>query len=104
MATIGRNAGIADVEAFAGSGFVAWFSWLAVHIFVPIGFRNRLMVMLQRGWSVLWTFGVTTAPLEAAEAPDALDARPADEPAHEPPGGGAKESVLAPRDLRSFGT
>jgi len=35
------------------SGFPAWFAWLAVHIFFLIGFRNRLLVILQWAWAYL---------------------------------------------------
>jgi NADH:ubiquinone reductase (H+-translocating) len=33
------------------SGFVAWLSWLFVHILFLIGFRNRLLVFIQWAWS-----------------------------------------------------
>jgi NADH dehydrogenase len=33
------------------SGFLAWLLWLLVHIFFLIGFRNRVIVMLQWAWS-----------------------------------------------------
>jgi NADH:ubiquinone reductase (H+-translocating) len=50
MATIGRFAAVAKVEwpfkAHWG-GFMAWVSWLAVHIFFLIGFRNRLAVLIE---------------------------------------------------------
>jgi NADH dehydrogenase len=52
LATIGRAAAVAD---FPGgihiSGFFAWLSWLFVHIFFLIGFRNRLAVMFDWAWS-----------------------------------------------------
>lgn len=52
LATIGRAAAVAD---FPGgihiSGFFAWLSWLFVHIFFLIGFRNRVAVMLDWAWS-----------------------------------------------------
>jgi NADH dehydrogenase len=35
------------------SGFVAWLSWLFIHIFFLIGFRNRLLVFIQWFWSYL---------------------------------------------------
>lgn len=47
MATIGRNAAIADLGRLHLSGFPAWFLWLFIHIFWLIGFRNRLTVMVQ---------------------------------------------------------
>jgi NADH dehydrogenase len=35
------------------SGFLAWLSWLFIHIFFLIGFRNRVVVMFQWAWSYL---------------------------------------------------
>ena len=51
LATIGRAAAVADLGRFHLSGFLAWFSWLAIHIFFLIGFRNRLLVILQWAWA-----------------------------------------------------
>jgi NADH dehydrogenase len=53
LATIGRAAGVADFGRLKLSGFFAWFAWLAVHIFFLIGFRNRVLVMLQWAWAYL---------------------------------------------------
>ena len=47
MATIGRNAAIADFGFLRVSGYVGWLLWLFVHILFLIGFRNRVSVMLQ---------------------------------------------------------
>jgi NADH dehydrogenase len=47
MATIGRNAAIADFGFMRFSGYAGWLLWLFVHILFLIGFRNRLSVMLQ---------------------------------------------------------
>jgi NADH dehydrogenase len=47
MATIGRNAAIADFGFLRISGYLGWLLWLFVHILFLIGFRNRLSVMLQ---------------------------------------------------------
>ena len=51
LATIGRSAGIAQFGKLHISGFIAWLSWLFVHIFFLIGFRNRILVMIQWAWS-----------------------------------------------------
>jgi NADH dehydrogenase len=51
LATIGRAAGVADLGRIRLSGFLAWSAWLAIHIFFLIGFRNRLLVMLQWAWA-----------------------------------------------------
>lgn len=57
MATIGRSAAVANVKwPFKGhlSGFPAWLTWLLVHIFFLIGFRNRLSVF--RNWAYTYAF------------------------------------------------
>jgi NADH dehydrogenase len=51
LATIGRAAGVAQFGRIHISGFVAWLSWLFVHILFLIGFRNRLLVFVQWAWS-----------------------------------------------------
>jgi NADH dehydrogenase len=56
MATIGRKAAVANIRwPFKGhwSGFPAWVTWLVVHIFFLIGFRNRLAVFRQWAWTYL---------------------------------------------------
>jgi NADH dehydrogenase len=53
IATIGRAAAVAQFGKFEISGYFAWLSWLFVHIFFLIGFRNRVMVMIQWAWSYL---------------------------------------------------
>jgi NADH dehydrogenase len=60
MATIGRNAAVAKVEwPFKAhlSGLVAWVTWLVVHIFFLIGFRNRVSVFA--AW--IWTYFTFTS-------------------------------------------
>jgi NADH dehydrogenase len=51
LATIGRAAAIAEFGKIHISGFIAWLSWLFIHVFFLIGFRNRIMVMIQWAWS-----------------------------------------------------
>lgn len=54
MATIGRMSAVADVKwPFKAhmSGWPAWFTWLVVHIFFLIGFRNRIAVLFSWVWS-----------------------------------------------------
>jgi NADH dehydrogenase len=53
LATIGRAAAVAQFGKFELSGYFAWLAWLFVHIFFLIGFRNRLIVMIQWAWSYL---------------------------------------------------
>lgn len=51
MATIGRNRAVAEFGRWRLSGFTAWFLWLFVHVFLLIGFRNRLAVMREWIWA-----------------------------------------------------
>ena len=53
MATIGRSAAIVQVGRLKLSGFFAWLAWCFVHILYLIGFRNKLLVMIQWAWSYL---------------------------------------------------
>jgi len=46
MATIGRNAAIAYMWGHAFTGFPAWILWLGIHLYSLIGFRNRLLVLI----------------------------------------------------------
>jgi len=50
LATIGRNAAVAYIHGVAFQGFVAWLVWLFVHIIQLIGFRNKLVVLLDWAW------------------------------------------------------
>jgi NADH dehydrogenase len=51
LATIGRAAAVADLGWVHFSGFLAWLTWLFVHLLYLVGFQNRLLVLLQWGWS-----------------------------------------------------
>jgi NADH dehydrogenase len=51
MATIGRASAVADFDSFTMKGWPAWVAWIFVHILNLIGFRNRLVVMVQWAWA-----------------------------------------------------
>jgi NADH:ubiquinone reductase (H+-translocating) len=51
MATIGRASAVADFGWLRLTGWVAWLAWLFVHILNLIGFRNRVVVLLQWAWA-----------------------------------------------------
>jgi NADH:ubiquinone reductase (H+-translocating) len=53
LATIGRAAAVAQIGKIHISGYFAWLAWLFIHIMFLIGFRNRLIVMIQWAWSYL---------------------------------------------------
>ena len=44
LATIGRAKAVADIKGLQLSGFIAWLTWLLVHLFYLIGLQNRLLV------------------------------------------------------------
>jgi len=54
MAAIGRNAAVVYSFGIKLSGFFAWLVWLGLHIFYLIGFRNRLLVLLD--WAYCYLF------------------------------------------------
>jgi len=83
LATIGRAAAVAQIGRLHISGYFAWLAWLFIHIFFLIGFRNRLIVLIQWAWSYV-TYergarlitGDTTLPgwseLEAQKQPEPM--------------------------------
>lgn len=50
LAVIGRGRGVADLGPLHFHGFIAWLAWIFVHIFFLIGFRNRLVVLID--WAI----------------------------------------------------
>lgn len=54
LATIGRNRAVAWLGRFKFKGFPAWVVWLVVHIMKLIGFRNRLLVLINWAWEYLF--------------------------------------------------
>lgn len=54
MAVIGRNAAAARLGKRTYTGFPAWVLWLGYHLFKLIGFRNRLMVLVNWAWAYLF--------------------------------------------------
>ena len=51
MTTIGRSAAVAHVYGLRLTGFVAWVIWLVVHLIQLIGFRNKLLVLVNWAWN-----------------------------------------------------
>lgn len=54
MVTIGRNAAVANIGGREFTGFPAWILWLLVHLSYLIGFRNRVMVLMDWAWDYLF--------------------------------------------------
>jgi NADH dehydrogenase len=54
LATIGRGAAVADIKGFKLSGFIAWLTWLLIHLWYLVGFQNRILVFIR------WSFSFFT--------------------------------------------
>lgn len=54
MATIGRNSAVATTHGLSFSGYPAWLVWLILHLYYLIGFRNRLLVLMN--WAYYYWF------------------------------------------------
>jgi NADH dehydrogenase len=51
LATIGRHSAVAQLPTLRFSGLLAWWFWLALHIYFLIGFRSRLIVLINWAWA-----------------------------------------------------
>jgi NADH dehydrogenase len=54
LATIGRGVAVAEIKRLRLSGFIAWVTWLVVHLWYLIGFQNRVLVCIR------WSFSFAT--------------------------------------------
>ena len=54
LAVIGRNAAVAHVWGRSFTGFAAWSLWLVVHVAKLIGFRNRVLVLVNWAWNYVF--------------------------------------------------
>lgn len=77
LATIGRQRGVADIRGLRFNGFLAWATWLVVHIFYLIGFENRLLVMLRWAFSYLTRGRGSRLITAAADLPSPSETWPA---------------------------
>jgi NADH dehydrogenase len=68
LATIGRAAAVAAIGRLRFAGFFAWILWLAVHILWLIGFRNRLVVLVDWTWAYLTVHRSARVILDASVA------------------------------------
>jgi NADH dehydrogenase len=89
MATIGRNAAVAQIGRLRLSGFPGWLLWLGVHLFNLVTFRSKLIVLLN--WALDYLFLdrpirlIVTAAPDAASRATAAPARAPRSPAAAPP-------------------
>jgi NADH dehydrogenase len=100
LATIGRGAAVARIGRLRFHGFAAWVAWLVVHIVFLIGFRNRLLVLINWAWDYLFYERAVrlvhagrpvegTPVREAEHAPPSEAGDPRDGGKADAPGGGA---------------
>jgi NADH:quinone reductase (non-electrogenic) len=88
LATIGRAAAVADIKGIKLSGFLAWMTWLVVHLFYLVGFQNRLIVFIR------WSISFATRGRGARLITDPQDAEAPGRSAGSP-GGAPDELVVA---------
>jgi NADH dehydrogenase len=69
LATIGRNAAVADFGRLKLSGFPAWLMWLGAHIYFLINFRNRVVVMIDWAWSYFTQDRYARIVIDRSETP-----------------------------------
>ncbi len=69
LAVIGRNSAVASIGGLGFTGLIAWFLWLGVHIFNLIGFRNRLLVLINWAWAYLFYDRAVRLIVTTPEAP-----------------------------------
>ena len=53
LATIGRNAAVADLGKLKFSGRFAWWLWLWIHIYIILGVKNKIVIMLDWAWNYI---------------------------------------------------
>lgn len=53
MATIGRNRAVADLSFIKLSGFIAWLTWMFVHLMAIVGVKNRLLIFINWLWNYM---------------------------------------------------
>lgn len=74
LATIGRNKAVAHLAGHSFGGRIAWLLWALVHVMFLIGFRNRILVMLE--WTWMYVFYDRGARLITGDSRiDVLDPR-----------------------------
>jgi NADH dehydrogenase len=73
MATIGRKAAVAQIGPLKLTGFIAWLAWLGLHLVTLIGFRNRLLVLVNWAWDYFFYDRAVRLILGGAHPPPQTD-------------------------------
>ncbi len=74
MATVGRARAVADIGGRNFSGWFAWLLWSLVHVSFLVGFRNKLLVMIQWAWQ--WVIQSRGARLITGSTTPRMEDRP----------------------------
>jgi NADH dehydrogenase len=53
MATVGRNRAVVEAGSLKFGGFVGWFTWMALHLMLLVGFRNKIVVFVNWLWNYI---------------------------------------------------
>ena len=53
MATVGRNKAVVEVRKIRFGGFFGWFVWMALHLMLLVGYRNKIVVFINWVWNYL---------------------------------------------------
>lgn len=51
MATIGRGRAVVDMKRMHLSGWIAWVTWMFIHLISLLGMRNKVSVLIDWTWS-----------------------------------------------------
>lgn len=108
LATIGRSAAVVDLPLPGGkhlrfSGLLAWQFWLFAHVYFLIGYRNRLVVLMD--WaSAYWTYRRYARVVASVAANQPLEAEPADKRQPASPNSPAEQRVEAQADKAADST
>jgi NADH dehydrogenase len=97
LAVIGRGHAVADIGRLHFGGFIAWLAWIFVHIFFLIGFRNRVLVLIQ--WAYSYFTYRRGARIITGEVGPGTPTRPIAELPTRPPEGVAAAPVTVGRSL-----
>ncbi|MBK8657782.1 MAG: NAD(P)/FAD-dependent oxidoreductase [Bacteroidetes bacterium] len=53
MATVGRNKAVVEAGKLKFGGFLGWFAWMALHLMLLVGFRNKIVVFINWLWNYI---------------------------------------------------
>jgi NADH dehydrogenase len=75
LATIGRNAAVAQFTKWKFTGFLAWILWVFVHLAKIIGFRNRIVVLVNWAWDYFFFERAVRLIMPTESNPDSIHSR-----------------------------